>query len=78
MSTIGPEDARAFASAWMAAWNAHDLDGIVEHYAGEVEPRVPLESFTNPRRSPPRFAGRESAQRSAFRFDPEPTINGNP
>jgi hypothetical protein len=29
--------AREFADRWIAAWNAHDLDGILEHYAEDVE-----------------------------------------
>jgi ketosteroid isomerase-like protein len=29
--------ARAFAAEWIAAWNAHDLDRILSHYADEVE-----------------------------------------
>lgn len=28
--------ARAFAEEWIAAWNAHDLDRIVSHYAPEI------------------------------------------
>ena len=30
-------EARAFAAAWVAAWNAHDLDRILLHYAEDVE-----------------------------------------
>jgi hypothetical protein len=26
----------AAAAAWIAAWNAHDLDAIMEHYAADV------------------------------------------
>ena len=29
-------DARTFASAWIAGWNARDLDAIMAHYADEV------------------------------------------
>src|SRR6516162_200429 len=31
----GPE-AMAFARQWVAAWNSHDLDAIVSHYAPDV------------------------------------------
>jgi SnoaL-like domain len=31
-----PLDARAFAHDWIAAWNAHDLDRILGHYAPHV------------------------------------------
>ncbi|HVJ93683.1 MAG TPA: nuclear transport factor 2 family protein [Labilithrix sp.] len=34
---VEAETARAFATAWIAAWNAHDLDRILEHYADNVE-----------------------------------------
>src|SRR4051794_6457778 len=38
---LTPEAAHAFADAWIAAWNAHDLDAIMSHYAADVE-------FTSP------------------------------
>ena len=31
------KNAREFASHWIEAWNAHDLDAIVSHYADDVE-----------------------------------------
>ena len=31
------EAALALADAWIRAWNAHDLDAILSHYAEEVE-----------------------------------------
>ncbi len=37
MSLVESKDARAFATAWVAAWNAHDLDAVLEHYTDEVE-----------------------------------------
>jgi len=37
MTTIDPDFARAFAAKWIAAWNAHDLERILEHYAEDVE-----------------------------------------
>lgn len=30
------EDAQTFAADWIAAWNAHDLDAILAHYADEI------------------------------------------
>ncbi|SDS97435.1 nuclear transport factor 2 family protein [Actinopolymorpha singaporensis] len=30
------EDARAFADRWVRAWNAHDLDTLLEHFADDV------------------------------------------
>lgn len=29
-------DAKAFADEWIAAWNRHDLGGILSHYAPDV------------------------------------------
>jgi ketosteroid isomerase-like protein len=34
--------ARQHAEAWIAAWNAHDLDAIVAPYAEDVEFRSPF------------------------------------
>jgi ketosteroid isomerase-like protein len=34
--------ARAFAEAWIAAWNAHDLELIFSHYADDFEMTSPL------------------------------------
>lgn len=42
MSTDAPAHARAFAEAWIAAWNAHDLDRVLAHYADDVEMRSPV------------------------------------
>lgn len=34
--------AEAFAADWIAAWNAHDLERILGHYADDFEMRSPL------------------------------------
>lgn len=31
-----PIDTTAFAEAWIAAWNARDLDAVLSHYAPEI------------------------------------------
>ena len=36
--------AQEFAREWYAAWNAHDLEGILGHYADDVEMASPLVS----------------------------------
>jgi ketosteroid isomerase-like protein len=36
------ERARRFAEEWYAAWNAHDLEAVLEHYADDVEMTSPL------------------------------------
>jgi hypothetical protein len=33
---IQPAFARAFAQEWVEAWNSHDLDRILTHYADDV------------------------------------------
>ena len=34
---ISTQTATQFADEWYAAWNAHDLDAILSHYADDVE-----------------------------------------
>jgi hypothetical protein len=34
--------AQRFAEQWYAAWNAHDLEAVLEHYADDVEMTSPL------------------------------------
>jgi ketosteroid isomerase-like protein len=36
--------AQRFAENWYSAWNAHDLDAILDHYADDVEMASPLVS----------------------------------
>jgi ketosteroid isomerase-like protein len=36
------EQAEAFAAEWMAAWNAHDLERILSHYADGVQFHSPF------------------------------------
>ena len=35
-------DPEVFARAWIDAWNAHDLDRILAHYADDVEITTPM------------------------------------
>ena len=37
MAALTRELAVALAEAWVRAWNAHDLDAILHHYADDVE-----------------------------------------
>jgi ketosteroid isomerase-like protein len=39
---IDPNWARAFAEEWIAAWNAHDLERILSHYADDFQMSSPL------------------------------------
>jgi len=41
-AVIHPDFARHFASEWIAAWNAHDLDRILAHYADDFEMASPV------------------------------------
>ncbi|HYE85281.1 MAG TPA: nuclear transport factor 2 family protein [Vicinamibacterales bacterium] len=34
---VSPEFARTFAAEWVEAWNAHDLERILSHYADDFE-----------------------------------------
>jgi ketosteroid isomerase-like protein len=36
------EFATAFAAEWIAAWNSHDLDRILSHYADDFEMSSPI------------------------------------
>src|SRR5581483_5892438 len=37
ITTLSEAEADAFAAEWMDAWNAHDLERVLEHYADDVE-----------------------------------------
>lgn len=39
---IEPERAREIAADWIAAWNTHDMEAILSHYADELEFVSPL------------------------------------
>lgn len=39
---ISKEDARALAEQWVDAWNRHDLDAVLDHYADDVVFDSPL------------------------------------
>lgn len=41
------EDARRFGDAWMRAWNDHDLDAILDHYADDIEFTSPFVAALN-------------------------------
>ncbi len=36
------QTAQAFAAGWIAAWNAHDIDAILSHYAEDIEFSSPI------------------------------------
>ena len=47
---VNEKDALQFAHEWVAAWNSHDLDRIISHYAEELEFISPLivQRFNDP------------------------------
>jgi len=53
------ERAERFAEEWYAAWNAHDLDAILDHYADDVEMGSPLVA-TLAGREDGRLAGKQA------------------
>lgn len=42
MTATDSEAATSFARHWIAAWNAHDLEGVLAHYADDVELSSPF------------------------------------
>ncbi|MEH7888280.1 nuclear transport factor 2 family protein [Elizabethkingia meningoseptica] len=40
------QDANEFAKAWIDAWNSHDLDVILSHYADDIEITTPMIKIT--------------------------------
>jgi ketosteroid isomerase-like protein len=67
-----------FAEQWYAAWNAHDLDAILDHYADDVEMTSPLVSVLTVR-DENRIAGKD-ALRAYFAAGLErfPTLHFEP
>lgn len=41
-SPLTPERAQTFATSWYAAWNTHDIEAIMSHYAPEIEHSSPF------------------------------------
>jgi len=39
---ISREQALQFANEWVAAWNTHDLDAVLEHYTADFEMSSPF------------------------------------
>lgn len=42
MKSLTNQQARAFSQEWVAAWNAHDVERVLAHYAEDVEFRSPF------------------------------------
>ncbi|MDF2446665.1 MAG: polyketide cyclase [Moraxellaceae bacterium] len=42
MQPLTDSAAQAFARAWVAAWNAHDIERVLAHYAEDVEFQSPF------------------------------------
>jgi hypothetical protein len=39
---LSETEVRQFANEWIAAWNAHDLDAVISHYAPDVTLNSPV------------------------------------
>lgn len=71
--------AQRFASSWYAAWNAHDLDAMMAHYAHDIQHSSPFIARYNddPACAPLRgkaavraYFGRALERNPTLRFDP--------
>lgn len=76
---LAEADARRFAASWYAAWNAHDLDAMMAHYADDIEHSSPFIARYNgdPHCRPLRgkdavraYFGRALERNPTLRFDP--------
>ncbi len=70
--------ARDFARSWYAAWNAHDLDAMMSHYAAGIEHSSPFIKRYNGTDEPSLkgieavrdYFGRALVRNPTLRFDP--------
>ena len=76
---LTPDAANAFAKSWFRAWNAHDLDSIMGHYADDIEHSSPFIARYNndPTCAPLRgkaavraYFGRALERNPTLRFEP--------
>jgi ketosteroid isomerase-like protein len=65
-------DVDAFAREWIAAWNAHDLERVLSHYATDVELTSPLAAERVP------GSGGYVRGEAALRAYWEPALAANP
>ena len=65
-------DVDAFAREWIAAWNAHDLERVLAHYAADVELSSPLAAERVP------DSGGSVRGKAALRAYWEPALAANP
>jgi len=71
--------ARAFAASWYSAWNAHDIDAIMAHYAPSIEHSSPfIKRYNGTDDASLRgiaavrdYFARALARNPALRFDPK-------
>src|ERR1041385_3834080 len=77
--------ARTFASSWFAAWNAHDLDAMMAHYADGIVHSSPfIARYTGDPASRPlagkaavrAYFARALERNPTLRFDPLPLAVG--
>ena len=76
--SISDQAARDFAASWYAAWNAHDLDRIMAHYAPTIEHSSPFikryngtdDASINGLAGVRDYFGRALQRNPTLRFDP--------
>lgn len=52
MQSMNEAEAQDFAEGWVAAWNAHDVDAVLAHFAGEITFSSPLVPIITGRENP--------------------------
>ncbi len=64
---VTKESAAAFAGAWFAAWNAHDVEGIMALYAEGIEHTSPfIVRYTPAGETPPKSIKGKAGVRAYF------------
>ena len=76
-------DADAFAAEWIAAWNAHDLERILSHYAEDIEIMTPRavaitgDGVVRGKAALASYWGRALEQQPTLRFEFEACLAGH-
>lgn len=77
---LTPDFAHRFATSWYAAWNRHDLDAMMGHYAEAIQHSSPfIARYNNDADCKPlvgtaavrAYFGRALERNPTLRFDPE-------
>lgn len=76
---LSPEDADRFAASWFGAWNRHDIDAIMAHYAPTISHSSPFVARYNGDATGAPIVGK-SAARAYFEraLERNPTLRFDP